>query len=212
MRHIQSIIVFNSATAGDFLTSLCWSQLNLSTSLYNQQDSGRVLIENSYFKDTTKQMFYNPGSTIEFDCSKIFPVENSHYWIDCYNNIANQCVFINYPDNTQQAIMDIYLEKVFDNNIQKMLDHNLVNLHAYFASKVTVDNIVDILNIQWLKNIKGWKNNPNLEAIELADFFCQKKIEKIVKMLINNSLSDQSRFDKIYKNWISKNSKLMQLF
>jgi hypothetical protein len=212
MRNIQSIIVFNSATAGDFLTSLCWSQLNLSNTLYNQQDSGRIKIKNMYFKDTTRQLFYNPDLDIEFDYSKIFPVENSHYWIDCYSNIAEQCFFIDYPDSVQPGILDIYLEKVFDNNVQKMLDLNLPNLHPYLAAKTTVYNIVDILNVQWLKNIKAWRENSNLSAIKLEDFFNKTAVEKIVKMLINRDISDQPRFDEIYKTWIGKNSKLMQLF
>jgi len=212
MRNIQSIIVFNSATAGDFLTSLCWSQLKLPQSLYSQQDSGRVKIKNMYFKDTTRQMFYGSSLDIKLDYSKTFPVENSHYWIDCYSDIANQCVFIDYPDSMQPGIMDIYLEKVFDNNIQKMLDLNLPNLHPYLAQKITVNNIVDILNVQWLKNVKGWRKNSNLSAIKLEDFFDQTAVEKIVKMLINTDISDQVGFNKIYKTWISKNSKLMQLF
>jgi hypothetical protein len=212
MRNIQSIIVFNSATAGDFLMSLCWSQMNLPESLYSQQDSGRITIKNTYFKNIIRQMFYNPTLNIEFDYSQIFPVENSHFWIDCYNNIANQCVFIDYPESIQQGIMDIYLEKVFNNNIQEMLDYNLPNQHPYIASKTTVDNVVNILNISWLRNIKAWRENSNLSAILLEDFFNQLAMEKIVKMLINKEISNQPKFDEIYSTWISKNSKLMQLF
>jgi hypothetical protein len=75
-----------------------------------------------------------------------------------------------------------------------------------------VYNIVDILNVQWLKNIKAWRENSNLSAIKLEDFFNKTAVEKIVKMLINRDISDQPRFDEIYKTWIGKNSKLMQLF
>jgi|688.fasta_scaffold446783_2 hypothetical protein len=212
MRHIRSIVVFNSATAGDFLTSLCWSQLDLPTNLFDQQQSGRMTIQNFYFKDITTRLYHDPEIESTLDFSRMFPVENSHYWLECYKELADRCVFIDYPEHIQPYIMEIYLEKVFDNNKQKMIDLNLPNLHPYIASQVSVHNIDKILNIQWQKNIKGWRVNPNLSAVNLSEFFDQHKMQRMVEKLINQSLTDQSKFDLIYKNWISRNKKLSELF
>ena len=211
MRRIKSIIVFNSATAGDFLTALCWSQLFDSSSLYEQQQTGRIMLD-SYFKTATQKFYHNPQLNLEFDYSKIFPVDNSHYWLDCYSTLADRCVYINYPARVQQGILDIYLEKVCNNNIQEMLDLNLPNQHPYIASKMNVDNTQQIVNVHWLKNIQAWASNPRLTAIELEDFFIKSRIENIVQMLIDQEISNCELFDKIYTNWIDNNSKLKSLF
>ena len=212
MRPIKSIIVFNSATAGDFLTALCWSQLSVKTDLYNQTTSGRMQIKHGYFKKITQESFYNPQKNIEFDFSQTFPVENSHYWLDRYCDISDRCVYINYPAELQQGIMQIYIEKVFDNDVQKMLDLNIANQNSYIASRMTIDNVIPILNVQWLKNIKGWKQNNQLTAIELKDFFIKSKIKNIVEMLIDQEISNQKKFDEVYNNWINNNLKLKSLF
>jgi hypothetical protein len=108
--------------------------------------------------------------------------------------------------------VQIYVEKVFDNDVQKMLDLNIANQNSYIASKMTIDNVIPILNVQWLKNIKAWKQNNQLTAVELEDFFIKSKMENIVEMLIGQEISDQKKFDEVYGNWIDNNSKLKSLF
>ena len=175
MRPIKSIIMFNSATAGDFLTALCWSQLFDTSSLYEQQTTGRIMLKSAYFKNVTKTIYHGNQHNVEFDYTKIHPVENSHYWLDCYLTMADRCVYINYPARVQQGILDIYLEKIFNNDIQEMLDFNLTYQHPYIASKMNVDNVSLILNNHWLKNIQTWSTNTQLKAIELEDFFVKSK-------------------------------------
>jgi hypothetical protein len=212
MRPIRSIVVFNSATAGDFLTSLCWSQLQLPSELFQQEDSGRMNVNNGYFKNLTTRIFYDSAVPAEFDPARVFPVENSHYWLECYKTIADRLVFIDYPEQVQQHIMQVYLEKVFDNDRQKMLERNLPHQNPYIARKITVDNIEQVLNIHWQKNIRAWRDNPDLSAIHLADFFDRDKMQRIVGDLIDQDLTDSYKFDQIYNNWIQRNSKLASLF
>lgn len=212
MRLIRSIIVFNSATAGDFLTSLCWSQLNLPNQPWSQQSSGRMSVDNDYFKEQTTAMFYNAGSTATLDPNKIYPVENSHYWLPCYQELADRTVFIDYPEQVQSQIIEIYLHKVFDNDRQKMLQRNLVHQLPALASKITVDNIDQVLRIHWQKNIKGWRNNASMNAIQLADFFDKKRIQQHVCHLIDNSLTNQTLFEELYSNWLARNHWLRSLF
>jgi len=212
MRPIRSIIVFNSATAGDFLTALCWSQLLDSRQLFEQQASGRMTINNTYFKNITQLFYYNPSIAQQFDYSKMFPIENSHYWLNCYTHMADRCVFIDYPEQLQQGILEIYLEKVFNNDIQKMFNLNLLNQHPYVASKMNVDNVEKILNIHWRKNIKAWQSNSNLKAIQLADFFDRSCLIATVESLIDQPISSMNDFDSIYSNWLASNTKLRSLF
>lgn len=212
MRLIRSIIVFNSATAGDFLTSLCWSQLNLPNQPWSQHSSGRMSVNNDYFKEHTTAVFYNAGSIASLDPSKIYPVENSHYWLPCYNDLADRTVFIDYPDQVQGQIIEIYLHKVFDNDKQKMLQRNLPHQLPALASKITVDNIEQVLRIHWQKNIKGWRNNSSMTSIQLADFFDQTLIQQHVCRLIDDELTNQKLFDDLYQNWLMRNHWLRSLF
>jgi hypothetical protein len=212
VHHIQSIITFNSATAGDFLMSVCCSQLQGFSLKFTQLESGRMIVNNTYFKKTSQELYYKKTNKVEWDFTKIYPVENSHFWIDAYRDLASTCVYINYPHQVQESIMDVYIEKVFDNDMQKMLDHNLPNMIPALRSKITVDNAKQVCNMLWLKNLKGWSNNSNLTPIELKDFFYKDKLEAIVKMLINNKITNQLAFNEIYNSWISKNTKLRNLF
>jgi hypothetical protein len=212
MRPIKSIIIFNSATAGDFLTALCWSQLFESSSLYEQQTTGRVMLKSSYFKKITQKIYHSNQHNVEFDYTKIYPVENSHYWLDCYLTMADHCVYINYPVELQQNIFDIYLEKVCNNNLQNMIDINLLNQHPYIASKMNVDNVQKIINIHWRKNVAAWQLNKNLTAIELEDFFDRSRLINIVETLIGQPISCIDKFNSIYHNWLAYNSKLRSLF
>lgn len=212
MRPIKSIIVFNSGTAGDFLTALCWSQLFDSWSLYAQRATGRVWLNNMYFKKTTQAVYQNNQKKFDFDFEKIHPVENSHFWLDCYLDLADRCVFINYPEQIQQNIFEIYLEKVCDNKIQNMINLNIGNQHPYVASKMNVHNTQKIINHHWLKNVRDWRANPALSAIELEDFFTKSKMENIVRQLIGQDILDQQKFDNIYSNWMANNFKLRSLF
>lgn len=212
MRPIRSVIVFNSASAGDFLTSLCWSQLNLPDNLFYQESSGRMNINHWYFKNITTEIFYNTKSTINLDYNKILPIENSHYWLDFYKIIADKCVFIDYPDHMQENIMEIYLEKVFNNNKQKMFEFNLRYQNSLIAKNLTVDNIEKVLNLHWKKNLKNWRNNLAMSPVNLEDFFDQSKIEKIVKKLIDQDYINEEKFNNVYNNWILKNQKLANLF
>lgn len=212
MRPIRSIVVFNSATAGDFLTSLCWSQLQLPSELFQQEDSGRMNLNNGYFKTMTTRMFHDPALHLALDKARVFPVENSHYWLDIYKQIADRSVFIDYPEHVQSDIMQIYLEKVFDNDRQKMLERNLPHQNPIIVHKITVDNIEQVLNIHWQKNIRAWRSNDSMSAIHLADFFDHNKIQRIVSDLTQQDIIDQDKFDQIYNNWIQRNTKLATLF
>ena len=212
MRPIRSIIVFNSATAGDFLTALCWSQLKMPGELLQQESSGRMNLKNSYFKSLTTKIFYGQSSPEEFDVGKISPVENSHYWLDWYQTIADRCVFIDYPERIQQGIMEIYLEKVFANDRQKMLDLNLSHQSPALAKHINIHNIDHVLNIHWQKNIKAWRHNTAMSNIDLADFIDREKMSRMVKSLIDQDLTDLQTFNEIYDNWLDKNRKLSNLF
>lgn len=209
---IRSIIVFNSATGGDFLTSLCWSQLAGTSGSFRQEDSGRMNLNNRYFKDITTKMYHEPGINLEFDPAQMHLVENSHYWLNVYNEIADQCVFIDYPEQIQSYIMQIYLEKVFGNDKQKMLERNMPHQQSFIAKKISVDNVEKILNIHWQKNIRAWRCNSNMLPIQLADFFDYQKMQSVVCQLIGHELVDEQKFEQIYNNWLSKNNKLRCLF
>jgi hypothetical protein len=212
MRPIRSIIVFNSATAGDFLLALCWSQLLCTTQLIRQEESGRMSVRNEYFKSTTAEIFHNPGQHAELDMQRTFLVENTHYWLDMYTRIADRCVFIDYPAHIQDYVMEVYLEKVYDNDKHRMLEAILPNQNPIIAKKLNTANIEQALNIHWQKNIRAWRQNPDMSAIQLCDFFDLAKTREIVKKLIDQDLMDMDVFDKIYDNWYQKNNKLRSLF
>jgi hypothetical protein len=207
---IRSIIVFNPGSAGDFLTALCLTQL-YDTELHRQTKDGRILVDTDYFKHTSQQLFYEQKS-IDWDLSKLKYVENTHYWSDSYKEIADQHFYIDYPDHLQHTVMQIYLHKIFKNDIDKFLDRHLPSLPHGIRSKIDKKNALEVFNIRWLKSLKAWRSNQTLGCVQLADFFDREKLKSIVEIIIKDKIHNHEKFDLLYQEWMEKNQTIKDSF
>lgn len=208
MQSIQSIICFNGGSAGDLLAGICCEQL-LEGSTYHIADNG-VAELSSMFKYTTKADYYTNSTSV--DVSELMPVENTHFYLDYYPRIARKLFYIDYPDEISRDIVNVFMFKRFDNDPEKMAYWIKATYTEPMRSKINASNIVDVCKINWIKNMKSWRNNSLLEPLYLRDYFDRSRFYNMVETVCQCKIKNQQALDAGYDAWISKNSQLRQLF
>jgi hypothetical protein len=208
MQSIQSIICFNGGSAGDFLAGMCSEQL-LGKSTYQIRANG-ILALSSTFKGMTKANYYN--DTVPDNLENTLPVENTHFYLDYYPEIAHQLFYIDYPDHIARDIVQIFMLKRFNDDPALLADFIKQNYTEPLRSKITSDNILDVCKINWLKNVRSWRNNPTLKPLYLKDYFDQSSFYHMVETVCQCDIQNHDALALGYSDWISKNTRLKQLF
>lgn len=207
MSGIESIICFNGGSAGDMLKGLCLANLNQDQHYVDH--NGMVELVHD-FKDMCQQLYYNPSLAINLsNCS---PVENTHYWLEIFPTIARHCWYINYDDNINGTIVDEFIRKRNNNDLQVLIDRQLRGYPEKLLKKINPTNARTAFCTMWLRSLHSWRQNPQLIAIEFADFFDIAKLKKVVAEVSGSDIVDHSKFEKIYYEWLNKNQILQQLF
>jgi hypothetical protein len=215
MLPIKSIILFNGGSAGDFLKAISLGQLNQTKNFVTVNDQGRAQLSNDYFKKLCSSSYAIKTMPV-IDFIKVTQVENSHHYLPELDQLAESIWYIDYPDEIQEQIINVYIKKARKNNInfvwQREVELGILNnIPEQMKSKINQDNIVKVLNIHWLKNLRGWRNNPKLLPIQLADFFDLKKFTSIVSNVSKTSIN-QELLEQQYQLWYNQNSELQGIF
>jgi hypothetical protein len=208
MPAIQAIICFNGGSAGDFLAGICSEQLTGVTA-YEINSYGRASISNT-FKHTTTADYYNKNASV--DLSNTLPIEKTHYYLDYYPQIARKLFYIDYPDAISRGIVNMYLFKMFNNDTALLADFIKKTYAEPMQSKLNANNIVDVCKINWIKNLRSWRNNPQLEPLRLQDYFDRSIFYNMVETVCQCKIKNYETLSAGYDNWISKNDQLRQLF
>lgn len=208
MQSIQAIICFNGGSAGDFLAGVCSEQLFRAPS-YKISNNGTAELS-SMFKHITKVDYYNKDVSV--DLSDAMPVENTHFYLDYYPQIARKLYYIDYPDEISRDIVKIFMAKRFDNNPEQMANFMKQWYAESLQSKLNANNVVDACKINWTKNVKSWRNNSLLEPLYLRDYFDRSTFYNMVETVCQRKIKNYETLNASYDGWISKNDQLRQLF
>jgi len=208
MQSIQSIICFNGGSAGDFLAGMCSEQL-LGKATYEIRANGMSQLS-STFKSMTKANYYS--DTVPDSLENTLPVENTHFYLDYYPEIARQLFYIDYPDDLARDIVQIFMIKRFNNNPALLSDFIKESYAEPLRSKINSDNILDVCKINWLKNVRSWRSNARLKPLYLKDYFDQSSFYHMVETVCQCKIQNHDALALGYSDWISKNAQLKQLF
>jgi hypothetical protein len=126
--------------------------------------------------------------------------------------LANKIYYINYADNINSTILQTYIDKRHAGNIESFFNKHSNSIPDSIRKNLHVDNVKQVFEILWLKNLKSWQQNLTLEPINLQDFFDIKKMRQIVEQLTQSSIVNEELFLSTYQTWIQKNKNLQQLF
>jgi len=211
MSTIQSIICFNGGSAGDFLKICCLHQLGINIP-YTVDSNGTAHLNIHYFKSICQDIYNKAATKDQIIISQTYKIENSHYYHDFFVDMATNLFFIDYPDLIKLEIIKTYVKKRQKNNAQNLVDKILLELPAGFANKINTDNIYDVCNIRWSRNLKNWQNNKQLQSIQLADIVNRQRFPYVVETVTGQQLTNLSQLYNMYDEWADKNKELFQLF
>jgi hypothetical protein len=210
MVSIQSIICFNAGSAGDLLKILCNDQL-IQNNNYYLESHGAIQIENQYFKKISKEIYYKSNTIDDIDFQKCFKIENTHFYLPAYHQITHRVFYIDYPDEYQTNILNAVNIKRHCGDWSVFLKNNLYSIPEPLHSKIKLDNVIEVFNIMWMKNLRGWQNNNLLEPLNFLDFADSTKLQDIVKNICGIKILNHEIFDDIYQRWLEKNSSLFTI-
>jgi len=209
MQRIQSIICFNGGSAGDLLKALCLSAWNLDLSAVDL--TGRVDFKNRYFKAYSKSIWNKKCLSDDIKWDLMCPVENTHFYLPFYTDIAKKLYYINYNESINHVILKEYLRKRHENNWTLFFDYHIDSIPVKLQEYVNHENCQTVFEIQWIKNLKSWRSNRNLVPIEFTDMLDRHRMLEIVQTITDKCIDNIELFDKIYLNWKNNNSVLIGL-
>lgn len=208
MQHIQAIICFNGGSVGDLVKKLSLLCYDIETGIVN--DSGMVDLP-QYFKIFFKSVWDNKRQYKQINWNKIFPIENSHYYFEYYNDIAKNVYYIDYEDSVNPVILSEFLRKRFNHDWQLFLGRHIKSLPLALQDKVNESNYQQVFEIQWLKNLRGWRANPKLQPINFYDLLQRDTMISVVERITERNILDINKFDSIYAKWAENNSTFLKL-
>lgn len=208
MQPIQSIIVFTGGSAGDLLKALCLNQ----DGLHEVSHAGRIDLHQEYFKDVAEWVYKKQMTVEQMDASKLSWVENSHHYMDFFHDVARHVYFIDYPNQLARSILEIYIEKREHGNPENFLNNHRYSIPVELQRRVTPDNVVDVFEKIWIKNLNSWRNNSQMTAVKLQDFFNSSSMKLLVEQVSGRPITDLERFNQHHQAWLDKNHRLRQLF
>lgn len=210
---IRSIICYNGGSGGDFLKTLCLQQINCSAQFQAKITStGLTLHNDHYFKEICETLYTaNVVMPVDLDLAKISPVENSHYYFDWFSTLTDKLYYINCPDDVVSGLVEIYIAKRHNGSLTRFVNSNKNTLPNWLQNELTEKTAINISSTLWLKQLKNWRSNPNLTAIELEDFFKQDTLQYIVEQLIKQPLTDIAKFNDTQLKWTANNAVLKNL-
>ena len=197
---IHSIICFNSGSAGDLIKGLC-----LGPSQYQLESGGSILLDNQYFKNVSKKIYHKSMSADEIDFTQVCKIENTHFYMDFYHQIANQIFYIDYPDEAQLRILNAVKQKRHNNDWDNFLKGNLYSIPDPLKEKINTQNVIEVFRIMWFKNLEGWRANKLMHRLNFVDFFDLNKLKNIVELVSGTEITNHNDFKIAHQAWLEKN-------
>lgn len=211
MGPIQSILVYNGGSAGDFLKTVSIEQLGQGSN-HTLTDQGMIEFDHHYFKFITSQWYDDKYQhPIEIDNSRVYGVENTHYYHESYFQITDNIFYIDYSEELQPLILDLYVKKRWNNDYQKLLKLHESSLPENLRKFVQTENISKVLNVIWIKNLKLWRA-AGIKRIDFQDLLNYDSMASTVERIIQQPIVDAELLQKTYQSWIDKNHSLVSFF
>jgi hypothetical protein len=208
MQPIQAIICFNGGSAGDLVKKL--ALLCYDIDVGNIQDLGITVLPQQF------KNFFSNCQTHNLDINnlnweKVFPIENSHYYFDCFEKISKRLFFIDYNDSINSTILSEYIRKRNNGDIEHFLRQHIHSLPVELQHKVNPSNCLKAFEILWLKNIHQWRSNAKLIPINFYDILQRNTALAVAETVAGSKVKDIKKFDSIYNQWIERNSVFAEL-
>ena len=209
MPNLKSIICFNGGAGGDFLKATCLTQFD--TPLLGTIDkNGMMEFHNHYFKQKCQEHYETACDWTMIDLHRVLPVENSHYYFDWFNKLAESIYFIDYPDAMTNIIVETCMNKRWQGDQDEFIRESLINIPPQLQKIIPTHKRLDVIGKNWIKNQHQWRNVIGMRAIELIDLFDLNKLKLIVQEITEKDLTCVEQFEYLHDQWIQKNQHLLK--
>ncbi len=201
-------------THGDFLYTCC--NFMIENQSFNLKDkianNGRVL-ESSIFKKINDNLYrkgVKKGLMLN-DLNTYKEVEICHIWYEEFINWPSKFYYIDYNSSLIDIIQKMYLEKVFNNDIDKAIERIQRYLPTSLARKINHKNINQIIRITYKNLKKKIKKQPNVKLINIVDLYSLDKLIDILKDMEIYNEKKMVSLEIFHKDWIEKNNKWINI-
>ena len=202
------IILAQGGTHGDFLYESCQLMI-LNNNINNKiNNNGRVL-ESSIFKRKNLTLYkkgQKKDSMLNY-LNNAQEIEICHVWFEEFINWPSKFYYIDFDDTLIESIKKMYLEKVFNNDINIAVEKYKKYLPNSIAKKITHDNFDKIITMSYKSIKKKYQRQPNIEAINMVNLYSLDTLIDILKDMKIYNREKLPFLEIFHKDWIKKNNK-----
>lgn len=212
MSLVQSIIIFNGGSAGDFLRIASLEQLT-GFNRFRIDDNGtaRSLLQDNYFKEFCKAEQRTQQRQV-LDPDRCFEIENAHSYHPWFQELTTNLFYIKYNEEDALPVINAFICKRLEADFNLWVKLTMPpQTPSVLLDKITLDNFSNVLSIFWKKNMSEWDLNSSLTPIPFRDLFDLPKLSKWVERLCGQPLRDPAQLAKTHQAWLNKNSILSKI-
>lgn len=204
------VILARGGTHGDFLYQACQIMTN-SKEVKKIKDNGMVK-ESSQFKKHNSRL-YRKGKFTDLMANCLDharPIEVCHTWFEEFKNWPSNFYYIDYDDHHIPIILEMFLEKVFNNDLSLVLEEHFQSIPDALAKKIHRGNVEKILTMSYKTEKNKYKKQPNIKAIQMKDLYDYKKLVGVLKQMSIYDVKYLAELQNFHSLWIERNDKWIQ--
>lgn len=210
MIYPNTVILATGGTHGDFLLKSCQIMTNGKILKSDVQDSGRVNWE-SHFKKNMNGSF-SKGKKIFIDTKFNYfnEIELSHVYYNEFNDWSSKFFYVEFNKEVIDTILDMYIQKVCYNNIDKILFHLKEYIADDLCKKINKQNYREVMRTVWWNSIQKYKQIKNIQKIDIESFYTFGKMCEVLKELKVYNEFHSKIYEIFYQEWYKKNEKFIK--
>jgi hypothetical protein len=210
MLYPEIVILAVGGSHGDFLLKSCeiiTKGKNVNIAVNND---GRVDWV-SYFKKKMNMSFHKGNKKfVKLQTDKCNKIELSHIYYDEFNKWSTKFFYIDFSKKHLDVVLDMYIKKVCNNDINKILFHIKQYISDDLCKKINKENYKEVLRISWWNAIQKYKKLKNIKKINILSFYDFENTCKILKELKVYNEQHLKIYEEFYQKWHKNNKKFIQ--
>lgn len=208
MKHYPKIFILaQGGTHGDFLHRCC--KVMVEGTLPNVMPSGRTP-EISVFKKYNYENYHaGQKKDIEYTGNEEFVV--AHIWHEEYLDWPSKFYYIDFLDEHIDTIIQMLLEKVYNNNKDDLMRPIIDKLPVDLAKKINKENYYQTLITSYKTSRKKFALQTNATRILMTDLYKFDKVVDIMKHMEIYNSSYHHILKEFHTNWVHNNGKFIKI-
>jgi hypothetical protein len=212
MSYPKIIILAIGGSHGDFLLKSCEIMTHGKIKDSDVDLNGRADYMSTFKTQTTLQTF-KKGKKQKLEINyKTNDIELSHIYYEEFQNFTSKFYYIDFDKKYLDIVLDMCIEKVCNNNIDKAIEYFKEYIIDGIAKKINKTNYREILKLVWWNGIKKYKKLKDIESIDMLSFYNFDEMCKILKKLNVYNKENLTVYEKFYQKWYNNNKKFINKF